>query len=310
MRGTPPKRRAARAADRAHDSPLVARREANPLVDLPADVLDLIVRHLNLPSACALRQTCWALSQLRLSRGQAIALQVQKAPPSYAEKWHLHRERPELCLTKTWSVSKFNHVSRAWRREWAGVAQITDAAPTAALIGAFGAMPPFSESRAVLKYRQLLEHAIEDRFWDVCCGKDRYRCAEGHWVAKSLSHEEVTRLVAKMLESVRLWYGSASFYHTEHGRFGYTPFLLAAEQHNLPLVKYLHEWGHAQTVHARTRMGNNAFALCRHRLAKTGHTGEEIEESAVLRYLCHHGVEAVPMLMTIDVDETDPLRWH
>ena len=199
--------------------------------------------------------------------------------------------------------------SRAWRLGWTGVAAITDALPTAALIKAHSVMPGFGESGypGLYRYRELVSYAIEDRMWDVCCSEDRYKSREGCWVVKKLSDEEATRLVAQMLENVGLWYGSTAFWHTINGRYGYTPFLLAAEQHNLPLVKYLHrEWGDAQTIHARTRQGNNAYSLCMKRLQKNGYTAEEIEESEVLRYLVHKGVEVQEWIELIDVDVTNP----
>jgi len=284
------------------------RRVANPLVDLPTDVLDQIVQQLDLRAICALRQVCWGFSKLRLPQGVLIALQVMRERPSLPEKYRTWRHDAHTRLTKTWSMETYR-ASRAWRLEWTGVAAITDALPTAALIEAHGVMPRFSDASSRLcEYRRLVAHAIEDRMWDVCCSEDRYKSREGYPIVKKLSDEEATRLVAQMLEKVGLDWGSAAFYHTAHGRYGYTPFLLAAEQHNLPLVEYLHaEWGDHSTIHSRTRQGNNAFALCRHWLWKLGYTEEEMEESEVLRYLVHKGVDQAPLLRDpIDVDTFDP----
>ena len=279
---------------------------ANPLVDLSTDVLDQIVQQLDLRSLCALRQVCWGFSKLRLPEGMLIALQVLRQRPSLPEKYRTWRRCAQTALTRTWSMKTYS-ASRAWRLEWTGVAAITDALPLAALIKAHSAMPRFSESRAPPAARTLLSYAIEDRMWDVCCSVDRYKSREGCWVAKKLSDEEATRLVAQMLESVGLWYGSSAFWHTINGRYGYTPFLLAAEQHNLPLVEYLHrEWGDHSTIHARTRQGNNAYALCLKQLEKSGYTAEEIAESEVLWYLAHKGVEVEEWVEMIDVDATNP----
>lgn len=283
------------------------RRVANPLVDLPTDVLDLIVRQLDLRTVCALRQACYGLSKLRLPQGMRIALQVVRERPSLPREYHKWRHDSHTRLTKTWSMETYR-ASRAWRLEWTGVAAITDALPTAALIEAHGAMPRFSDrSNRLCEYRRLVAHAIEDRMWDVCCSEDRYKSREGYPIVKKLSDEEATRLVAQMLEKVGLNWGPAAFYHTAHGRFGYTPFLLAAEQHNLPLVKYLHaEWGDHMTIHSRTREGNNAYALCHHSMEQSGYTEAEMDESEVLQYLLDAGVEAAPLVMTVDVDEPDP----
>lgn len=282
------------------------RRMANPLVDLPTDVLDQIVQQLDLFSLCALRQVCWGFSKLRLPEGMLIALQVLRERPSLPEKYRTGRVNAMAALTKTWSMKTYSD-SRAWRLEWTGVAAITDALPTAALIKAHSVMPGFGESKCLGLYRELVSRAIEDRMWEVCCSEDRYKSREGCWVVKKLSDEEATRLVAQMLENVGLWYGSTAFWHTINGRYGYTPFLLAAEQHNLPLVEYLHrEWGDHSTIHARTRQGNNAYSLCLKRLQKNGYTAEEIEESEVLRYLVHKGVEMQEWIELIDVDATNP----
>ncbi len=284
------------------------RRMANPLVDLPTDVLDQIVAQLDLVSLCALRQVCWGFSKLRLPEGMRIALQVLRQRPSLPERYRTWRQSAMVALTRNWRMKTYS-ASRAWRLEWTGVADITDALPTAALIKAHSVMPGFGESGHpdVGRYRELVSYAIEDRMCDVCCSEDRYKSREGCWVVKKLSDEEATRLVAQMLENVGLWYGSSAFWHTINGRYGYTPFLLAAEQHNLPLVKYLHrEWGDAQTIHARTRQGNNAYSLCMKRLQKNGYTAEEIEESEVLRYLVHKGVEVQEWIEFFDIDATNP----
>ena len=48
---------------------------------------------------------------------------------------------------------------------------------------------------------------------------------------------------------------------------------------------YLHKnWGPTTTIHARTREGNNAYALCKDHLERMGHSEEQIRESSVLKY--------------------------
>jgi hypothetical protein len=266
--------------------------------------LELLMRLAGLPTACALRQTCWALSKVALPEDQELALKFQRTKPSLPLKYHQCRRGAgvELCITRYWS-SETLCASRRWRVEWALLANLTDAVPIRELLDAYYQMPTYANALtgSNLLRKRYVRNAIQDRMWDVCCGKDHYRDAYGRCITRDLSHEEVTDIVASMLHGVGLWYGTSAFYHTEHGGLGYTVFLLAAEQHNLPLVKYMHEfWGDANTIHSRTRDGNNAYALCKEHLVRMGHSEEQVRESRVLKYLVECGVEQAPLVPSLD----------
>lgn len=305
MVGAMPKRRLVEAK-LPHSRGRPLRRAPHPLVDLPTDVLCSVVQLAGLPSACALRQTCWALSQLQLPAAMQFALKLQRVqsnfPAAFRQDVHRGCENLSTTLTKNWSMETYKR-SRLWRQEWAELAFLTDSMPIRPLLDAYYQMPAYSDTLTGWQSLRLplVRNAIQDRLWNVCCGKDRYKGAHGCWVTKELSQEEVVDVVASMLQGVGLWWGSTAFFHTEHGRYGYTAFLLAAEQHNLPLVKYLRKnWGPSTTIHSRSREGNNAYALCKDHLERMGHSEEQICESSVLKYLIECGVEPAPLVMTHD----------
>jgi len=306
MAGAPLKRRLVEAR-LPHSRHRPLRRAPHPLVDLPTDVLGLVVQLAGLPGACALRQTCWALSQLQLPVAMQLALKLQRSKANLPPGLRTDVRRAPLIttLTKNWSMETYKR-SRLWRQEWAELAFLTDSMPIRSLLDAYYQMPAYSDTLEGCRSLRLplVRNAIQDRLWDVCCGKDRYKGAHGCWITKELSHEEVVGAVASMLQGVGLWWGSTAFFHTEHGRYGYTVFLLAAEQHNLPLVKYLHQhWGSSTTIHARSREGNTAYALCKDHLERMGHSEEQVRESSVLRYLAECGVEPAPLVITNDALE-------
>ena len=262
------------------------------------------MRLAGLPAACALRQTCWALSKVALPEDLELALKLQRTKPSLPYEYHqcLRRSGLEPHTMKHWSSETY-YASRRWRVEWALLASLTDTVPIRELLNAYYQMPTYADAMMgsrVLR-RTYVRNAIQDRMWDVCCGKDHYQDAYGRRITKDLTHEEVTDIVASMLHGVGLWYGASAFYHTEHGGLGYTVFLLAAEQHNLPLVKYMHEfWGDTCTIHSRSRDGNNAYALCKEHLVRMGHSEEQVRESRVLKYLVECGVEQAPLVPSFD----------
>lgn len=161
-------------------------------------------------------------------------------------------------------------------------------------------------NRHVLDIREQMSAAIEDRMWEVCCGEDRYKTGNGRWVIAAMSREEAACTVKRMLEEVGLHNGSTAFWHTRFGYLGMTPFLLAAERHNLPLVRYLFKRHSSHlTVRARSRFGNNSYALCKAHMLRKGHSHEQIEESEVLRYLLRHGVDEEPLIATCGAHDLD-----
>lgn len=290
-----------------HSRHLSLRRAPHPLVDLPTDVLGLVMQLAGLTGACALRQTCWALSRLQLPAAMQCALKLQCAKANFPPGLRKDDRRDHLrvWLTKDWSMDTYKR-ARMWRQEWAELAFLTDSMPIRTLLDAYFQMPAYSDTIEGWRSLRLplVRNAIQDRFWDVCCGKDHYLGVHGCKITRELSQEEVVDVVASMLVGVGLWWGSTAFFYTEHGRYGYSVFLLAAEQHNLPLVKYLHKnWGASTTIHSRTREGNNAYALCKDHLERMGHSEEQIRESSVLKYLVEHGVEPAPLLITHDTLE-------
>ena len=137
--------------------------------------------------------------------------------------------------------------------------------------------------------RAVLHKCIEERLWDVICGYD---------VTKSdpyaspthtpMDNEQVLHTVKRMFgKDVKVHNGPSSFFYTPYGWLGFTPFLLAAERQNLPLVKYLREtYPPSITAESKSQAGNNAYALSEaYLLWQLRRTPEEMEGSEMLAYL-------------------------
>ena len=142
------------------------------------------------------------------------------------------------------------------------------------------------------KSRRILQYVIQDRLWNVCCSQDVYKNEQGATVTQPMSHVQARDTVRRMLEDTNMWYGQNAFWFTKYGWLKFTPFLLAAERQNLPLVKYLYEvFPNAVTIDATSQAGNNAYALCKAWLERTKHTPKMIQESELLHYLIDTGMD-------------------
>ena len=137
--------------------------------------------------------------------------------------------------------------------------------------------------------RVVLHKCIEARLWDVIGGHDVIKSDPVTEMRVPMSNEKVLRTVQRMFDkSVNVHNGPTSFFYTPYGWLGFTPFLLAAERQNLPLVKYLHEtFPESITIGSRSQAGNNAYALSEGYLRQyMRRTPCEMRRSAMLAYLC------------------------
>ena len=136
--------------------------------------------------------------------------------------------------------------------------------------------------------RSVLHKCIEERMWPVIGGHDAIRVGPETDTSVPMSNERVLETVKRMLgKDVNVHNGPTSFFYTEYGWLGFTPFLLAAERQNFPLVRYLYEnFDEKITVASVSQAGNNAYALCRGYLKEQlRRTPEEMEGSPMLHYL-------------------------
>lgn len=250
-----------------------------------------------------------------LSKSRQPLRLIERAPRKWCHKAHFEQ--------------------RAWRVEWSEIVCIADRAPIHELINAFLLIPSHDSSsmrctilqavedwdvafrklpheqkmkltypssppnimakKRVFHVRRVIKWIIEDRLWMVCCGKDIYFNDRGAQVVDLMDDKETTRAVKRILEEVNVHNGNYSFFHTMYGWLNFTPFLLAAERHNLPLVKYLHEYYHPSiTIDSVSQAGNNAYTLCNANLVRSKCSSEEISHSDVLWYLTHCGLKQSP----------------
>jgi hypothetical protein len=122
--------------------------------------------------------------------------------------------------------------------------------------------------------RVALFKAIEARMWDLIWGED---------LERQMSQEEVVVVVKRILSTTPVR-NDRCFHFTNKGWLKYTPFLLAAEKHNLPLVKYLAKRPDTD-LRATSRGGNNAYAICKHAMMRNRRSDRDIANSKVLHYL-------------------------
>jgi len=151
---------------------------------------------------------------------------------------------------------------------------------------------PSKGSEHARDVRAVLHKCIEERLWDVICGRDVVKPSPTTDVRHPMTDERVLRTVKRMFHpDVNVHNGPSSFFYTRYGWLGFTPFLLAAERQKLTLVKYLHETcPESITVASRSQAGNNAYALSRAYLKEMRSTPEDLEASQMLAYLTQLGV--------------------
>ena len=294
------------------------------LVSLPPDLLDCIFRELGL-HGINLRATCQQLATTKLAPGVELALKVLQAGPSIPLKNHAQRRTTRACALVEWNYFSYRS-TLVWRLEWALALKTIDHAPIHALLDAFDLVPSGrhnffgsiwigghhleSKTPRYLSYevrecesypeclycsedfrirgtnytshvKVALFKAIEARMWDLIWGED---------LDRPMSAEEVVSVVRRILDTTPVR-NDRCFHFTNKGWLKYTPFLLAAERHNLPLVEYLSERGDTDTT-ACSAGGNNAYAICRHALERRRASAQAIAESKVLQHLaqkcwCH-----------------------
>ena len=98
-----------------------------------------------------------------------------------------------------------------------------------------------------------------------------------------MSEEEIVEVMKRIFKYTPVC-NDRCFHFTSRGFLKYTPVLLAAEKHNLPLVQYLMNRKDTDT-NACSAGNNNAYAVCEHALRRRGLSEDEIANSTVLHHL-------------------------
>ena len=274
--------------------------------------MDVITRMLGM-DASTLRCSSRRLSQCSLPHVARIAAAVIRGRPSVPLSMHKACRQPKHACSEdkghVWTEERFRATS-AWREYWASLVILLEQAPINVLLDAHAIAldehckaherhlrdpTAWQRCERMHKSRKVLQFVIQDRLWDVCCSKDVYRDARGAVVTDYMSHVQARDTVKRMLEDTHTSHGPNAFYFTKYGWLKFTPFLLAAERQNLPLVKYLYDvFPNAATVDATSQAGNNAYALCKAWLERTRHTPKMIRESELLHYLIDSGMSQQP----------------
>ena len=281
------------------------------------DVLGIVLEHLGL-HAINIRQTCKAFKELALAPGAQLALMGLQTGPSVPLDWHVTRRTTRACTLAHWDYFSYR-ANLKWHGEWALFRERVVRAPVDHLIDAFEAIPegkykffgnlylghhgklrtrgPDEDDAddeddandeyrepsltSVVKGSNLTSHlrvalykAIEERFWDVCVGKD---------LDNPMHAKDVVPTVKRILNVVGV-HNYRCFHFTARGWLKYTPFLLAAECHNLELVRYLARRKDTY-VAACSAGGNNAHTICKHAMRRRRATEAEIAKSPVLAFL-------------------------
>ena len=270
----------------------------NPFEKLSTDVLNLIDARLGLDAA-RLRCASKSMASMPLPPALALAQAVMVTKPDVQPMTYtkMRRHPREIAWAgKHWSFGSLAR-SRRWRAEWATLARKLESAPVNQLMDLRETLWSARTKRWGLVDRKIaaLDNVLDERLWAACCGKDIRTNADGKKVVTALSEHASTRVVQRMFQDLGMYNGPTSFFHTKYGWLQFTPFLLAAERQNLPLVKYLYDFfPNAVTVDATSQAGNNAYALCKAWLERTKHTPKMIEESELLRYLSETGMSQRP----------------
>jgi hypothetical protein len=279
------------------------------LISLPSDLLAVIMNLLGL-HGINLRAAHPCFLNLPLTEGVALALKVLQVGPSRPIKEHAQRRTTRACMQTRWDYFAYK-ASMAWREDWSLALTSLDAAPIRVLLDAWDAVPvgPFGffgpvwiggeTATRLTKWIETRENfyirpsaaynggtnytshvkvalfkTIEARMWDLIWGDD---------LERRMPDEEVVEVVKRILDTTPVR-NDRCFHFTNKGWLKYTPLLLAAERHNLPLVKYLAQRGDTD-LSAESRGGNNAYSICMHALMRSGKPEHAIVESQVLQFL-------------------------
>ena len=133
--------------------------------------------------------------------------------------------------------------------------------------------------------RLALYKAIEVRVWDVCTGTD---------LKQPMSVDEVVHTLGRIFDEVRVRNGRC-FHFTSRGWLKYSPFLLAARENNLPLLRYLVSRSDTDTFD-RSANGNNALTIAKHAMTVPWRkcTEAQLARSPVLQFLKELGLKEAP----------------
>lgn len=271
------------------------------LSSLGPDILSCILAALGLDGVI-LRQTCKTLADMRLPAGVELALKVLQVGPSVPLAMHVPRRTARACTFAKWDYFAYR-ASLVWRLEWALALKDIDAAPIQVLVDAFRAIPHgetsvfgalwvgdvWPQDKACIRAKDAfrvqgsdytshariaLFKAIEARVWDLIWGHD---------IKRPMSEEEIVEVMKRIFKYTPVC-NDRCFHFTSRGFLKYTPVLLAAEKHNLPLVQYLMNRKDTDT-NACSAGNNNAYAVCKHALRRRGLSEDEIANSTVLHHL-------------------------
>ena len=237
----------------------------------------------------------------------ALALDALHTPPDIPVEKH-RPYRPTgfspACKDHKWSREIYQN-SRRWRVEWASLVERLEIERTDVLTDAYllvekawrksyrdGDGVGELKTQVARRIVRVMRWVLQDRLWHLCCGKDVCRDEHGKQTIFNMCHEDATELVMRLLEQVHLWNGPNSFFYTRYGWLKFTPFLLAAERQNFPLVRYLYlHWPNAKTIDSTSQAGNNAYALCKDWLENVwGHPPSMIDDSQLLQFLANTGM--------------------
>ena len=237
----------------------------------------------------------------------ALALAALHMPADTPVEQHgAHRPKGFAASRKDheWTRAIYKN-SRGWRVEWASLVQLLETARTEVLIDAYllvekewkkcyrngdGVGEP--KTQVARRIVRVMRWVLQDRLWHLCCGKDVYRNEHGKEDLTDMLHEDATEYVMRLLEQAHLWNGPNSFFYTRYGWLKFTPFLLAAERQNFPLVRYLYmHWPNHKTIDSTSQAGNNAYALCKDWLENVwGHPPSMVADSQLLQFLANTGM--------------------
>lgn len=283
---------------------------------LPKDLLELVTDKLGM-GVYTLRMVSRGLAGLEVPPAAKLACVALKAWPNVPNQ--LHRSwRPPITDGRSGRIPGYRELvwkeltyreARQWRNYWASLVLELDRAPVGLLLDAYALvwaanMAAFrachkryahSERKKCEHYhavRRVMKYVLQDRMWPICSGKDVYNDEQDRPVVQPMSHVAVRDTVARMIEEAHLWWDDSAFFYTKYGWLGFTPFMLAAERHNLPLVEYLYKTlPNEVTIDATSQAGNNAYTLCKAWLERKRFSPKQIEQSMVLQFLASTGMD-------------------
>ena len=283
---------------------------------LPKDLLEVVTEKLGM-GVYTLRMVSKGLFGLEVPPAAKLACVALKAWPNVPNKLHTSW-RPPITDGRSGRIPGYKETvwkeltyreSREWRTCWASLVLELDRAPVGVLLDAYALV--WTENQAAYRafkrrythsgakicehyhaVRRVVKYVLQDRMWPICSGKDVYNDEQGRPVVRPVSHLAVRDTMVRMIEEAHLWWDDSAFFYTKYGWLGFTPFMLAAERHNLPLVEYLYKTlPNEVTIDATSQAGNNAYTLCKAWLERKHVSPKQIEQSMVLQFLASTGMD-------------------